>query len=43
MVTSDIFVDDDTCDNVCRYLKIWYECIPEANAVDVQKDGGKRR
>ena len=44
VVASNIFFDDDTCGNVYKYLKIWYECIPdEANAVDVLKDGGKRR
>ena len=44
VVASNIFFDDDTCGNIYKYLKIWYECIPdEANAVDVLKDGGKRR
>lgn len=44
VVASNIFFDDNSCGNVYKYLKVWYECIPdEANAVDVLKDGGKRR
>ncbi|KAL9976064.1 hypothetical protein ACROYT_G013307 [Oculina patagonica] len=44
VVASNIFFDDDSCGNVYKYLKIWYECIPdEANAVDVLKEGDKRR
>ena len=44
VVASNIFFDDNTCGNTYKYLKIWYECIPdEANAVDVLKEGGKRR
>uniref|UniRef100_A0A6P8IDG1 Cuticle collagen 1-like n=1 Tax=Actinia tenebrosa TaxID=6105 RepID=A0A6P8IDG1_ACTTE len=44
VVASNIFFDDNTCGNVYKYLKVWYECIPdEANAVDVLKEGGKRR
>ncbi|EDO47280.1 predicted protein [Nematostella vectensis] len=44
VVASNIFFDDNSCGNAYKYLKIWYECIPdEANAVDVLKEGGKRR
>lgn len=44
VVASNIFFDDNTCGNVYKYLKVWYECIPdEANAVDVLKEGGKKR
>lgn len=44
VVASNIFFDDNSCGNVYKYLKVWYECIPdEANTVDVLKEGGKRR
>ncbi|XP_072026165.1 L-rhamnose-binding lectin SML-like [Amphiura filiformis] len=36
VVASNIFFDDNSCGNVYKYLKVWYECIPdEANAVDI--------
>ena len=29
VVASNIFFDDNSCGNVYKYLKIWYECIPD--------------
>eukprot|EP00112_Aurelia_sp_Birch-Aquarium-sp1_P009506 Seg2082.5 transcript_id=Seg2082.5/GoldUCD/mRNA.D3Y31 product="Collagen alpha-1" protein_id=Seg2082.5/GoldUCD/D3Y31 len=44
VVASNIFFDDNSCGNVYKYLKIWYECSPdEANAVDILREGGKRK
>jgi hypothetical protein len=44
VVASNIFFDDKSCGNTYKYLKIWYECVPdEANVVDALRDGGKRR
>ena len=44
VVASNIFFDDNSCGNVYKYLKIWYECTPdEANAVDILREGGKRK
>jgi len=44
VVASNIFFDDNSCGNVYKYLKIWYECIPdESNAVDVLREGGRRK
>lgn len=44
VVASNIFFDDNTCGNVYKYLKVWYECVPdEANSVDVLREGGRRK
>lgn len=44
VIASNIFFDENACGNVYKYLKVWYECIPdEENAVDVLREGGKRR
>ena len=29
VVASNIFFDDNSCGNVYKYLKVWYECVPE--------------
>lgn len=44
VVASNIFFDDNSCGNVYKYLKIWYECVPdESNSVDVLREGGRRK
>ena len=44
VVASNIFFDDNSCGNVYKYLKIWYECAAdESNAVDVLREGGRRK
>ena len=41
VVASSIFFDDGSCGDVYKYLKIWYECVPdEGDAVDVLREGG---
>lgn len=44
VVASNIFFDDNSCGNVYKYLKIWYDCLPdESNSVDVMREGGKKK
>jgi len=31
VVASNIFFDDNSCGNVYKYLKIWFECIPDSS------------
>lgn len=44
VVASNIFFDDNSCGNVYKYLKIWYECVPdESNAVDVLRERKRKK
>nr|WMB80958.1 nematogalectin A [Myxobolus bejeranoi] len=45
VVASNLFFNDNTCGNVYKYLKIWYDCkSDDLNAIDVSgKDGLKRK
>jgi len=37
----DEFFDDNSCGNLYKYLKIYYECVPdESNAVDILRGAG---
>ena len=44
VIASNIFFDDNSCGNVYKFLKIWYECVPDkSNVADVLKEGGRRK
>jgi len=43
VIASNIFFDDNSCGNIYKMLKIWYECVPDSNPSKEDLLGAGRR
>ena len=43
VIATNIFFDDNSCGNVYKVLKIWYECVPDSGPTSQDTLGSRRK